>query len=228
MSLTKKCRTKNGLRLKNRTRTGVKRKKNRIRQFAFFKISVFFSFFVRILKKIKTDCVLKNGKKTENCRKNAGKKTEISKNGNGRIRLSKFPSFFRFFSVFFIFPFFFRIFSVFQKRNPFFISNFRNKKDGQKTDKRRNFKILFSVFFPFFFRHFLKNPEKCRKKMVLFFSGNLRLCPFLGQKRNVMPEKIRKIPWGLNQDPATCGFFQNNFVFLEKKLKKRKKTVIRF
>ena len=144
---------------------------------------------------------------------------------------SVFPNF-RLFSVFFpfffIFPFFFRIFSVFQKRNPFFISNFRNKKDGQKTDKRRNFKILFSVFFPFFFRHFLKNPEKCRKKMVLFFSGNLRLSPFLGQKRNVMPEKIRKIPLRIKTGTATCGFFHKNFVFLEKKLKKRKKTVIRF
>ena len=167
----------------------------------------------------------KNGKLPEKCRK---------KNGNFKKRKWTdpffqisvfFPFFFRFFLYF---RFFFRIFSVFQKRNPFFISNFRNKKDGQKTDKRRNFKILFSVFFPFFFRHFLKNPEKCRKKMVLFFSGNLRLSPFLGQKRNVMPEKIRKIPLRIKTGTATCGFFHKNFVFLEKKLKKRKKTVIRF
>ena len=64
--------------------------------------------------------------------------------------------------------------------------------------------------------------------MVLFFSGNLRLSPFLGQKRNVMPEKIRKIPLRIKTGTATCGFFHKNFVFLEKKLKKRKKTVIRF
>ena len=122
------------------------------------------------------------------------------KNGNFKKRKWTDPSFQIsvffpfFFPFFFIFPFFFRIFSVFQKRNPFFISNFRNKKDGQKTDKRRNFKILFSVFFPVFFRHFLKNPEKCRKKMVLFFSGNLRFVSVFGQKRNIMPDKIRKIP----------------------------------
>ena len=115
----------------------------------------------------------------EKCRK---------KNGNFKKRKWTDPSFqisvfFPFFFRFFLyFRFFFRIFSVFQKRNPFFISNFRNKKDGQKTDKRRNFKILFSVFFPFFFRHFLKNPEKCRKKMVLFFSGNLRFVSVFGSK----------------------------------------------
>ena len=168
---------------------------------------------------------MKNGKKTENCRKNAGKKTEISKNGNGRICFSKFPSFFRFFFRFFyISGFFSGFFPFFKNAIRFLILNFRYKKDGQKTDKRRNFKILFSVFFPFFFRHFLKNPEKCRKKMVLFFSGNLRFVSVFGQKRNIMPDKIRKIPWGLNQDTATCGFFQNNFVFLEKKLKKTHKN----
>ena len=150
---------------------------------------------------------MKNGKK----RKIAGKMPE--KNGNFKKRKWTdpffqisvfFPFFFRFFYISVFFPFFFRFFLYFRFFSGFFpffknairflILNFRNKKDGQKTDKRRNFKILFSVFFPFFFRHFLKNPEKCRKKMVLFFSGNLRLCPFLGQKRNVMPEKIRKIP----------------------------------
>ena len=107
-TLTKKCRTKNGLRLKKRTRTGVKRKKKRIRQFAFFKICVFFPFFVRILKKIKTDCVLKKRNKNGKLPENAGKKTEISKNGNGRIRFSKFPSFFRFFLYFRFFPDFVR------------------------------------------------------------------------------------------------------------------------
>ena len=126
---------------------------------------------------------------------------------------SVFPNF-RLFSVFFPFFLYFRFFSgffpFFKNAIRFLILNFRNKKDGQKTDKRRNFKILFSVFFPFFFRHFLKNPEKCRKKMVLFFSGNLRLSPFLGQKRNVMPEKIRKIPLRIKTGTATCGFFQKN------------------
>ena len=75
-TLGKKCRIKNGLRSKKRTQTGVKRKKNRIRPFPFFKMSVFFPFFVRFLKKLKTDCVLKNGKLPENCRKIAGKLPE--------------------------------------------------------------------------------------------------------------------------------------------------------
>ena len=98
---------------------------------------------------------------------------------------SVFPNF-RLFSVFFpfffIFPFFFRIFSVFQKRNPFFISNFRNKKDGQKTDKRRNFKILFSVFFPFFLRHFLKNPEKMPEKNGFIFFRQFAFESVFGSK----------------------------------------------
>ena len=98
---------------------------------------------------------------------------------------SVFPNF-RLFSVFFPFFLYFRFFSgffpFFKNAIRFLILNFRNKKDGQKTDKRRNFKILFSVFFPFFFRHFLKNPEKCRKKMVLFFSGNLRFVSVFGSK----------------------------------------------
>ena len=167
---------------------------------------------------------MKNGKNPEKKRKykKNGKKTE--KDGNLERRIRPFP----FFEISGFFPVFFRFFPFFKNAIRFLILNFRNKKDGQKTDKRRNFKILFSVFFPFFFRHFSKNPEKCRKKMVLFFSGNLRLCPFLGQKRNVMPEKIRKIPLRIKTGTATCGFFHKNFVFLEKKLKKRKKTVIRF
>ena len=162
ITLTKKCRTKNGLRLKKRTRTGVKRKKKRIRQFAFLKICVFFPFFVRILKKIKTDCVLKKRNKNGKLPENAGKKTEISKNGNGRIRFSKFPSFFRFFLYF---RFFSGFCPFFKNAIRFLIINFREK----KTDKKRNFKILFCVFFPFFSRHFLNNPEKCRKKWFYFF-----------------------------------------------------------
>ena len=189
ITLTKKCRTKNGLRLKKRTRTGVKRKKKRIRQFAFFKICVFFPFFVRILKKIKTDCVLKKRNKNGKLPENAGKKTEISKNGNGRIRFSKFPSFFRFFLYF---RFFSGFCPFFKNAIRFLIINFREKKrtkNGQKTEFQNFILRIFSVFFPAFF----KQSGKCRKKMVLFFSGNLRSCPFLGQKRNVMPEKIRKI-----------------------------------
>jgi len=83
-------------------------------------------------------------------------------------------------------------------------------------------------FIPFFFRHFLKNPEKCRKKMVLFFSGNLRFVSVFGSKTELKPDKIRKIPMRIKTGTATCGFFKKNCVFFEKKLKKRKKTVLRF
>ena len=103
--------------------------KNRIRPFPFFKISVFFPFFVRFfLKKInnkKRIAFLKNGKLPENCRKIAGKKTQISKNGNGRIRFSNFSFFlnFRFFSVFFPVFTFLEIFKNLKKKilSPFFI-----------------------------------------------------------------------------------------------------------
>ena len=77
--------------------------------------------------------------------------------------------------------------------------------------------VFYSVFFPFFFRHFLKNPEKCRKKMVLFFSGNLRFVSVFGSKTELKPDKIRKIPMRIKTGTATCGFFKKNCVFLEKK-----------
>ena len=163
----------------------------------------------------------KNGKLPEKCRK---------KTGNFKKR--KWTDLFFQISVFFPFFLYFRFFSgffpFFKNAIRFLILNFRNKKDGQKTDKRRNFKILFSVFFPFFLRHFLKNPEKCRKKMVLFFSGNLRFVSVFGSKTELKPDKMPEILMRIKSGTATCGFFQNNFVFLEKKLKKRKKTVIRF
>ena len=140
---------------------------------------------------------------------------------------SVFPNF-RLFSVFFpfffIFPFFFRIFSVFQKRNPFFISNFRNKKDGQKTDKRRNFKILFSVFFPFFFRHFLKNPEKCRKKMVLFFSGNLRFVSVFGSKTEYNAGQNPENPLRIKSGYGNLRLFSKQFRVFGKKIEKTHKN----
>ena len=163
----------------------------------------------------------KNGKLPEKCRK---------KNGNFKKRKWTDP----FFQISVFFPFFFRFFLYFRFFSGFF-PFFKNAirflyqiLETKKTDKKRTKDGILKFYFPYFFRHFLKNPEKCRKKMVLFFSGNLRLCPFLGQKRNVMPEKIRKIPLRIKTGTATCGFFHKNFVFLEKKLKKRKKTVIRF
>ena len=177
------------------------------------------------------------GKLPENCRK---------KNANFKKRKWTDPFFkfqfflnLRFFSG--NFPAIFRQFSVFQKRNPFFVIYFflkKRTKNGKKTEilKNGNGRIRFftfhtnfySVFFPVFFRHFLKNPEKCRKKMVLFFSGNLRFVSVFGSKTELKPDKIRKIPMRIKTGTATCGFFQNNFVFLEKKLKKRTKTGIRF
>ena len=143
---------------------------------------------------------------------------------------SVFPNF-RLFPVFFrlfIFPFFSGFFPFFKNAIRFLYQILETKKTDKKRTKDGILKFYFPYFFRFFFRHFLKNPEKCRKKMVLFFSGNLRLSPFLGQKRNVMPEKIRKIPLRIKTGTATCGFFHKNFVFLEKKLKKRTKTGIRF
>ena len=117
LSLGKKCRIKNGLRSKKRTQTGVKRKKNRIRPFPFFKMSGFFPFFVRFLKKLKTDCVLKNGKLPENCRKIAGKLPEKKR----KFQKTEMDGSVFQISVFFKFPFFFRFFSGFKKRNPFFL-----------------------------------------------------------------------------------------------------------
>ena len=166
----------------------------------------------------------------ENCRK---------KNANFKKRKWTDP-FFKF-QFFFKFPFFFRFFSVFQKRNPFFVIYFflkKRTKNGKKTEilKNGNGRIRFftfhtdfySVFFPVFFRHFLKNPEKCRKKMVLFFSGNLRFVSVFGSKTELKPDKIRKIPMRIKTGTATCGFFKKNCLFFKKKLKKRKKTVLRF
>ena len=88
--------------------------------------------------------------------------------------------------------------------------------------------VFYSGFFPFFFRHFLKNPEKCRKKMVLFFSGNLRFVSVFGSKTELKPDKIRKIPMKIKTGTATCGFFFKNCVFFEKKIEKTEKNRIAF
>ena len=176
----------------------------------------------------------------ENCRKNAGKKTEISKNGNGRIRFSNFRFFpfflnFRFFSG--IFPAIFR----FSKTQSVFCYLIFFKKTDKNRKKNGNFKKrkwtdpffsvslrfffrFFSVFFPAFFKKSGKMPEK----MGLFFSGNLRFVSVFGSKTELKPDKIRKIPMRIKTGTATCGFFKKNCVFLGKKMKKRKKNGLRF
>ena len=147
-----------------------------------FQISVFFKFafffrqfsgnFPAIFRFSKTQSVFcylffKKKKRTKN-----GKKTEILKNGNGRIRFFTFHT---------------------------------------------NF---YSVFFPVFFRHFLKNPEKCRKKMVLFFSGNLRFVSVFGSKTEQKPDKMPEILMRSKSGTATCGFFQNIWKNIEENAQK--------
>ena len=116
-----------------------------------------------------------------------------------------------FFSVFLYFRFFSGFFPFFKNEIRFLILKFRNKKDGQKTDKRRNFKILFSVFFPFFFRHFLKNPEKCRKKMVLFFSGNLRFVSVFGSKTEYNAGQNPENPLRIKSGYGNLRLFSKQF-----------------
>jgi len=184
---------------------------------------------------------LKNGKLPENCRKIAGKLPEKKR----KFQKTEMDGSVFQISVFFKFAFFFRQFSgnfpFFKNAIRFLLFIFFKKKrtkNGKKTEilKNGNGRIRFftfhtdfySVFFPVFFRHFLKNPEKCRKKMVLFFSGNLRFVSVFGSKTELKPDKIRKIPMRIKTGTATCGFFKKKCVFFEKKLKKRKKTVLRF
>jgi len=129
----KKTKKKNGI------KNGVKWKKNRIRPFPFFKISVFFPFFVRFfLKKInnkKRIAFLKNGKKTE-------KKRKFKKKLKFEKRIRPFP----FFEICVFFPAIFRQFSGnfpaifrFSKTQSVFCYLFFLKKNGQKTEKKRKF-----------------------------------------------------------------------------------------
>ena len=170
ISLTKKCRTKNGLRLKNRTRTGVKRKKKPDPAICVFQNFRFFPFFVRILKKNKNGLRFekrkKNGKLPEKCQK---------KNGNFKKRKWTDP----FFQISVFFPFFFPVFFIFRFFSGFF-PFFKNAirflyqiLETKKTDKKRTkdgiLKFYFPYFFSFFPAFFKKSGKMPEKNGFIFF-----------------------------------------------------------
>ena len=137
------------------------------------------------------------GKLPENCRKIAGKKTQISKNGNGRIRFSNFSFFlnFRFFSVFF--PFFknairFLLFIFFKKTDK------KRKKNGNFKKRKWTDPVFyvshrflfrfFSGFFPAFFKKSGKMPEKNGFIFFRQFAFRVRFWVKNGTKTGQNPE----------------------------------------
>ena len=186
----------------------MKRKKNRIRPFPFFKMSGFFPFFVRFLKKLKTDCVLKNGKLPENCRKIAGKLPEKKR----KFQKTEMDGSVFQISVFFKFAFFFRQFSGnfpaifrFSKTQSVFCYLFFLKKTDKKRKKNGNFKKrkwtdpvfyvshrflfrFFSGFFPAFFKKSGKMPEKNGFIFFRQFAFRVRFWVKNGTKTGQNPE----------------------------------------